>query len=41
VIQSLDSGMVLIGASSSQRMISIGLILMLAVLADQLLSRRT
>lgn len=39
VIQSLDSGMVLIGASSSQRMVAIGMILMVAVLADQLLSR--
>ncbi len=40
VIQSLDSGMVLIGASSSQRTIAIGLVLMLAVLADQMLSRK-
>lgn len=41
VIQSLDSGMVLVGASSSQRMITIGLILMVAVLADQILARRS
>ena len=41
VIQSVDSGMVLIGASSSQRMITIGLILMSAVLADQLIARRS
>jgi D-xylose transport system permease protein len=40
VIQSLDSGMVLVGASSSQRMILIGLVLMFAVLADQAFSRR-
>lgn len=40
VIQSLDSGMVLIGATSSQRMILIGLVLMAAVLADRLFSNR-
>jgi D-xylose transport system permease protein len=40
VIQSLDSGMVLIGATSSQRMILIGLVLTVAVLADQVLSKR-
>ena len=39
VIQSLDSGMVLIGATSSQRMILIGLVLTVAVLADQALSK--
>lgn len=39
VIQSLDSGMVLVGASSSVRMIAIGLILTLAVFADRFLSR--
>ncbi len=40
VIQSLDSGMVLVGASSSQRMILIGLVLMVAVLVDQTLGHR-
>ncbi len=39
VIQSLDSGMVLIGATSSQRMILIGLVLTVSVLADQALSK--
>ncbi|MCV6823499.1 MULTISPECIES: sugar ABC transporter permease [Halocynthiibacter] len=38
IIQSLESGMVLIGASSSQRMVAIGLVLMVAVLADKYLS---
>lgn len=38
IIQSLESGMVLIGASSSQRMVAIGLVLMMAVLADKRLS---
>ncbi len=37
--QSLDSGMVLIGATSSQRMMLMGLVLTVAVLADRLLSR--
>ncbi len=39
VTQSLDSGMVLIGATSSQRMMLMGLVLTVAVLADRLLSR--
>ena len=39
VIQSLDSGLVLVGASSSTRMVAIGLILTLAVFADQRLAR--
>ncbi|PRY22199.1 D-xylose transport system permease protein [Aliiruegeria haliotis] len=38
IIQSLESGMVLIGASSSQRMVAIGLVLMAAVFADKYLS---
>lgn len=41
VIQSLDSGMVLVGASSSQRMIAIGLVLIAAVWTDHRLSRKT
>lgn len=41
IIQSLESGMVLIGASSSQRMATIGMVLMLAVLADKRLSRKS
>ena len=40
VIQSLDSGMVLVGATSSQRMILIGLVLMAAVYADRLFTGR-
>ncbi|MDW4496580.1 sugar ABC transporter permease [Sulfitobacter sp. D35] len=41
IIQSLESGMVLIGASSSQRMVAIGLVLMFAVLADRYLSKES
>ncbi|WP_299790683.1 sugar ABC transporter permease [uncultured Marivita sp.] len=41
VIQSLDSGMVLVGASSSQRMVAIGLVLIAAVWTDHRLSRKT
>ena len=40
-MQSLDSGMVLLGVSSALRQVSIGLVLVLAVWLDQVIRRRS